>query len=118
MNITIFHRVNDSHSDMDSTAEWAINNMSQLRTAEIDTRRWTKTACTGNCNQGDKCNCGPKEAASACSEYLADDGKPTRPGWTMPDWLTTGALAAVSLSVGLVAYVVLTAAMKIMGPQQ
>ena len=80
-----------NHDMADDVADWAINNMADLRTAEIDTRsdrarrEWDEiepwhlphmtrlvSACNGNCDQGDKCNCGPKEAASSCTEIGAD----------------------------------------------
>ena len=51
---------------------WPVRRFDELRREEIDARAWTQTACNGNCDQGDKCNCGPKEAASSCTEIGAD----------------------------------------------
>ena len=69
---------------------WPLRRFDELSAAEIDTadrarKQWEEpeawhlphmtrlvTGCNGNCDQGDKCNCGPKEAASSCTEIGAD----------------------------------------------
>ena len=79
-----------NHDMADDVADWAINNMADLRTAEIDTRsdrarkQWEEpeawhlphmtrlvTGCNGDCDQGRKCKCAPNPA-ECCTEVGAD----------------------------------------------
>ncbi len=54
-------------------------------------------------------------AAEACTELGAESPKA---GMTRADWLESGKTYLVAVIVSALAYVVLTVAMKLMGPQQ
>lgn len=85
--------MNALHIDMDDMAEFGeklnAGRVGKLPGAELNraiadraapvawlprrvTGVWAPSACTGNCDQGDACSCGPKEAASSCTEIGAD----------------------------------------------
>ena len=102
MNITIFHRVNDSHSGMDDTADWAITNMSQLRTAEIDTPR-----APNGCDQQGR---HPQEAASSCTEIGADGVPSEWESASFKEWMRIWSRVSVVLlttSVSLISTLLL-----------
>jgi hypothetical protein len=124
-----------NHDMADDVADWAIKNMADLRTAEIDTRsdrarkQWEETeawhlphmtrlvnACTGNCDQGDKCNCAPCPAECG-TEIGADDGKPARPGLSWAEFKKT-LREPLAMFAGVVVVCIVLVAMRIMGSQQ
>ena len=96
---------------------WPARRFDELSREEIDTRAWTATDCTGDCDQGRACKCCPKEAGSSVSEFCADSGNPARPGLSWAAFRETCREPLAMVVYVMVACIVI-AAMKIMGPQQ